>query len=177
MPDSFREPQGTITVNRFDDSMLSIELDIPYCRMANMDMQNGECRKIERLSGVADIPEGAAYDRDRQLISINTPGLEIYKQALEGVFTENNFAGPVTGQTSSSQPSTRSPSAGGAGNSSSSCNCSCDEFAQLEALAAEMELRAANSADEIPDMSGLNVGKMMCTFQCGEQYAQCETAE
>ncbi|MGB5629036.1 MAG: hypothetical protein WBM57_06700, partial [Woeseiaceae bacterium] len=123
-------------------------------------------------------PFGWTYDLSQSFTSIDSPGQQLYGKLLGDSVFGNTLSLP-SGTTSPSTP--LSPGAGRTGNantgSSSSCNCSCDEFAQLEALAAEMELRAANSADEIPDMSGLNVGKMMCTFQCGEQYAQCETAE
>lgn len=177
-PDDMNQPTGTVTVHRFDDSLLSLDVDVGYCRYSNMDLERGYCRKTERLTASISKPFGWTYDLSQRFTSIDSPGQQLYGKLLGDSVFGNTLSLP-SGTTSPSTP--LSPGAGRTGNantgSSSSCNCSCDEFAQLEALAAEMELRAASSADEIPDMSGLNMGKMMCTFQCGEQYAQCETAE
>ena len=63
---------------------------------------------------------------------------------------------------------------GGSGMSEQSCSCSCAEQEEVESIAEELSRRSDKSKGSIPDMQGINFGKMMCQVQCFEQYEACE---
>lgn len=63
---------------------------------------------------------------------------------------------------------------GGSGMSEQSCSCSCAEQEEVESIAEELSRRSDKSKGGIPDMQGINFGKMMCQIQCFEQYEACE---
>jgi len=63
---------------------------------------------------------------------------------------------------------------GGSGMSKQSCSCSCAEQEEVESITEELSRRSDKSKGGVPDMQGINFGKMMCQIQCFEQYEACE---
>jgi len=58
--------------------------------------------------------------------------------------------------------------------SKQSCSCSCAEQEEVESITEELSRRSDKLKGGVPDMQGINFGKMMCQIQCFEQYEACE---
>jgi len=174
LPDNMNSPTGTVTVHRFDDSMLNLDLVVGYCRYPNMDFESGICRKPDTLRASIAKPFGWTYDPSSGFYSVMSPGQELYGKLIEGAF----YGGPSNLQSDESSPfDSFIPGGSSAGSSSDGgqggCNCSCEEFEAIQNAAERLEQSASESDGGMPDMSGINVSRMMCVSQCARQYGQC----
>lgn len=175
LPDNMNKPTGTVTVHRFDDSMLNIDLVVRFCRYSNMNFESGICRKPETITASIAKPFGWTYDPTSGFYSVMSPGQELYGKLIEEAVYGRSSSLP---QDESSPFNSFGPGPGPTNNSSggsqNACSCSCEEYEAIQQSAEDLEQRAAQSDSGIPDLSGININMMMCFAQCAEQYGRCE---
>lgn len=76
------EPSATIEVVEWSDALLRLRVNGDYCRVSDWDRQADRCRQPQNFSGEVIKPFGWTYDTNRPFVSIDTPGMELYRKRL-----------------------------------------------------------------------------------------------
>ena len=183
LPDNLKRPTARITVSRFDDALLQMNIEAAYCRQANMNFKTGRCRQREKLSASFSKPFGWTYDLDQQFVSIDSPGMKYYRELLsETVFGQDRSHelpvnhDPRVPRPAESGTAQSAQNAGtAAGSDGNPCTCDCAEQRALRTRTEELDRRTDAASGGIPSLSGINMQRLMrCMMQCAAAYAQCE---
>lgn len=175
------KPSATLTVIQFDDALLNVRVNGRYCKLSNMTPK-GKCRKVETIEGDIIKAFGWTYDMAQTLVSMDTPGMQMYRRLFDDILgpgSSNDPMLPIPIPGNIGAPPTSGNDAGPADASSSggtqACDCSCES---ISAMRADMDAYA-ETADKLPEgtmpsFSSLPMGAMNCLMQCLPAMEACE---
>jgi hypothetical protein len=169
---------GTVTVVRYDEELLHVRLEGEVCRWGNL-LRNAQgtvtgCRQLETFSGEIIKPFGWLYDSEQTFTSIDTPGMQLYRQDLMAALSEMPFVPVSPGAPGPSdnadddEPTFQDPF----GAAPVACDCSCDAFAHLQG-----ELEALEALQTQLDPMALMeraAPVYQCLMECMMDFVACE---
>ncbi|HZD05962.1 MAG TPA: hypothetical protein VE173_13710, partial [Longimicrobiales bacterium] len=180
--------EGEVTVVRFTDDILELDVSGSYCVMSGLTSLS--CPDPETFHARVLKPFGWAYDGDQIFHSIDTPGMAEYREYLSkvladqlpgtvAVWRKQEDGLPGEAPSSTGETGAAGGAAGGegaAGAVTPTCDCSCDGYRALMAAveAYQAELQAAAREGRPPPPSPPAVQSLMqCSMQCAQQWGAC----
>jgi len=169
-------PSATIEVIEFDDALLRLRVSGQYCKGPDWDPQGERCRVPQRFSGEILKPFGWTYDPKNPFVSVDTPGMAIYRRQMHELLRQRGLPlPPMPGTTPPAPggggPGEGGPGEGGGGSGSSSggtlCDCSCEAFERLRQLGKENKEQGAERPST--EMTAL----AQCSMECMSAWMSC----
>ena len=155
--------QAEIEVIAFSDDLLHLRASGYYCHLSDTDGPGSSCRNPQEFSAELITPFGWAWDPARRFVSVDTPGMALYRQELSNVMTlqwpilSNPAPAPATQPEPASQPS-----------EAYQCSCSCEELSRFVNLGPLMTT-PETSAQAMKDLMAMQ----MCPQQCQAGWSAC----
>ena len=173
-PDDPPDGSGQIEVLEYSEDLLHLRVSGSVCQASTLTEEG--CGNVVTFSGEIIKPFGWTYDMNQTFTSIDTPGMEIYRQDLMNSLSQvSDLFQPIQPDGNNNpESSNNSPGGNSSSNSSSAvveeftCECSCEEFEKFEELSVEME---ALPEDTPPSAEAMQL--MQCMMPCMMQYATC----
>lgn len=163
------EPSATIEVITFDNHLLHLRASGQYCLTRDYDRQRA-CLQPKNFHAEIIKPFGWTYDNAQEFISVDTPGMEIYRRflyqqmrALPGMTLP-----PPPGPDDSLPDNGSKPPAGGQPGAQG-CDCSCDAYTQSRKI---LKAQKQNQRAAMPSPDLLNI--MSCSLQCMQSWSRCK---
>lgn len=166
-------PSATVEVLQFDDALLRLRVSGQYCKGPDWDAQGKRCRVPQRFSGEILKPFGWTYDPENPFVSVDTPGMAIYRRQMHELLRQRGL--PLPPMPGTTLPGDGGPDdGGGAGDGGGSgsgggalCDCSCEAFQRLRQLGKEnKEKGAERPAAEMTSLA-------QCSMECMGAWMSC----
>ncbi|MEX2529682.1 MAG: hypothetical protein WD960_02830 [Gemmatimonadota bacterium] len=173
---------GTVTIMRFDDTAVHLRASGFYC--AGQGLSGLLCRERKTFETEVLKPFGWAYGPASTFHSIDTPGMQEYREHLSKVLAEmlpgtvtvwRRYENPSPGESVVPEPA-GSGGGGGGGEVVAVCDCTCGGFQALMAAieAYEVEVEAAAGAGRTPPPPPPEMQMLSrCTMECAMQWGTC----
>ena len=174
---------GTVTILRFDETALHLRASGSYCVVRGLAGLG--CREQETFEAEVLKPFGWAYNPGTIFHSIDTAGMQEYREYLSKALAEvfpgtvtawRRFENPRPGESVVPEQAAAGGGAGGGGNVVAACDCTCEGYDRLMAAmeAYQAAAQAATSAGEAPPPPPPEVQMLSrCTMQCAMQWGSC----
>jgi len=166
-------PSATIEVLEFDDALLRLRVSGQYCKGSDWDPQGERCRAPQRFSGEILKPFGWTYDPKSPFVSVDTPGMAIYRRQMHELLRRRGLPLPPMPGTAPPAPGGGGPDDGDGGGGPGSdtggtlCDCSCEAFERLRQLGKEnKEQGAERPAAEMTALA-------RCSMECMGAWMSC----
>jgi hypothetical protein len=162
-----RAPSATVEVQEFSEAALRLVVSGTFCRGTNVQ-RDRSCARPEPFRAQLIRPFGWAYDVSQRLVSVDTPGMALYREAW---FGSGHAPGgnPLPPPANSPGQANESSAGGSAAAESAPCACSCQEWQRLRDALQTSRERGPDLANRLE----LAQRWSACRSQCRAAYRAC----
>jgi hypothetical protein len=156
-------PSATIQVIEFSDRLLRLAVGAEYCMGADWVGREEGCRAPQSLTGEVVKPFGWAYDTTNPFVSVDTPGMALYRRQAHETLRDRGMPLPAMPPVGAGTPPPDDPGGG----TIELCDCSCEAYARMKALGREDKQQGRDTPS--PELTAL----ALCASQCMPSWLTC----